>query len=236
MIAWIPMQDGTHTYKGTFTASSQQAPDGNHTLYIYCSSAGVSSQGSTAIAGTANVNWVKVEKGNTPTDWSPAPEDIEQDIDTAINESATTITTAYKSLIEQTSDQIKQMVKSLQTIADSQGETLVGISNSLNITAEDIRLVKETAKTLQDVVDGKVSMETIQQWARFDGAKLELGASNSPFKCELTTTELAFYQGANKVAWISNNELNILTAIIAKSIGCGNYTFVDEGDLGFSLI
>ena len=35
---------------------------------------------------------------------------------------------------------------------------------------------------------------------------------------------------------ISNEELYVLKAIIAKSIGCGNFLFVDEGDLGFSLI
>ena len=52
----------------------------------------------------------------------------------------------------------------------------------------------------------------------------------------LSNTELGFYQGKTKVAWISNEELYVLKAIIAKSIGCGNFLFVDEGDLGFSLI
>ena len=128
------------------------------------------------------------------------------------------------------------MVTQLKTITDGHTTSISSISNQLQITSEMAQFVKTTTEKLQDAVDGKLSATEVQEWARFDGANLELGASNSPFKCKLSTTELAFYQGANKVAWISNNELNILTAIIAKSIGCGNFTFVDEGELGFSLI
>ena len=178
----------------------------------------------------------KLEKGNIATDWTPAPEDTQSDIDDAVDQATTEITEQYKSLIEETSKQIQLMVEQLKTITDGHTTSISSISNQLQITSEMAQFVKTTTEKLQDAVDGKLSATEVQEWARFDGANLELGASNSPFKCRLSTTELAFYQGANKVAWVSNNELNILTAIIAKSIGCGNYTFVDEGVLGFSLI
>ena len=128
------------------------------------------------------------------------------------------------------------MIQQLTEITNNQGTSISTISNQLQLTTEMAQFVKTTTDQLQDVVDGKVSAEEIKEWARFDGATLELGASNQPFKARLSTTELAFYQGNNKVAWISNNELHILTAIITKSIGCGNFTFIDEGDLGFSLL
>lgn len=179
---------------------------------------------------------LKFEKGNKATDWTPAPEDVQTDIDDAVDQATTEITSQYKSLINETAKQIELMVEQLKTVTDGHTTSISSISNQLQITSEMAQFVKTTTEQLQDAIDGKLSATEVQEWARFDGANLELGASNSPFKCRLSTTELAFYQGANKVAWISNNELNILTAIIAKSIGCGNFTFVDEGNLGFSLI
>lgn len=182
----------------------------------------------------------KLEKGNKATDWTPAPEDVEEGYknyaDDAVSDATVTITESYESLIEETAKQINLMIQQLTEITNNQGTSISTISNQLQLTTEMAQFVKTTTEQLQDVVDGKVSAEEIQEWARFDGATLELGASNQPFKAKLSTTELAFYQGENKVAWISNNELHILTAIITKSIGCGNFMFIDEGDLGFSLL
>lgn len=182
----------------------------------------------------------KLEIGNKATDWTPAPEDVEEGYknyaDDAVSDATVTITESYESLIEETSKQINLMIQQLTEITNNQGTSISTISNQLQLTTEMAQFVKTTTEQLQGVVDGKVSAEEIHEWARFDGATLELGASNQPFKAKLSTTELAFYQGNNKVAWISNNELHILTAIITKSIGCGNFTFIDEGDLGFSLL
>lgn len=184
-------------------------------------------------------NW-KLELGNKATDWTPAPEDVEEGYknyaDDAVSDATVTITETYESLIEETAKQINLMIQQLTEITNSQGTSISTMSNQLQLTAEMAQFVKTTTEQLQGVVDGKVSASEIQEWARFDGATLELGASNQPFKARLTTTELAFFQGNNKVAWISNNELHILTAIITQSIGVGNFMFIDEGDLGFSLV
>lgn len=179
---------------------------------------------------------LKIEKGNKVTDWSPSPEDSEDYAINAIQENNTTIVEQYTSLIQQASDQLNLLVQELQHTQESQTQSITSLTNQLQITSEMAQFVKTTVETLEDVVSGKVDTETIREWARFDGASLELGASNSPFKAVLSNTELGFWQGSNKVAWISNNELYILTAIITKSIGCGQFTFVDEGDLGLSLI
>lgn len=157
-------------------------------------------------------------------------------VEDAISDSKTEITREYSSLINETASQISSTVDELSRTVNSNSDSIVHINNSINVTSQDINLVKTTMSNIQNAVNGKVSSEEIKEWARFDGATLELGASNQPFKARLTTTELAFYQGSNKVAWISNNELHILTAIITQSIGVGNFTFVDEGSMGFSLL
>lgn len=180
---------------------------------------------------------LKLERGNKITDWSPAPEDSESYVHDAILDNNTTVQEQYMAAINAAADQINLIVQNLQTTINDQNESITNInSNQIEITDEFVQFVSTTTQQLEDLATGNVTATQIQEWARFDGATLELGASDSPFKAKLSNTELGFWQGKNKVAWISNNELNILTAIIAKSIGCGNYTFVDEGDLGFSLI
>ena len=179
---------------------------------------------------------LKIEQGNKATDWTPAPEDVQEDIKDSIDDATSAITEEYRSAIDQTSKQIEMMIESVRTETDANTESITAVSNQLQITTEMAQFVKTTTEKLQSVVDGKLSAEEVKEWARFDGASLELGASNSPFKAVLSNTELAFYQGDIKVARISNNELYILTAVILTSIKCGNFTLIDEGSLGFSLI
>ena len=185
---------------------------------------------------TVSFKNAKVELGNKATDWSPAPEDVKEDIKDSIDDATSAITEEYRSAIDQTSKQIEMMIESVRTETDANTESITAVSNQLQITTEMAQFVKTTTEKLQSVVDGKLSAEEVKEWARFDGASLELGASNSPFKAVLSNTELAFYQGDIKVARISNNELYILTAVILTSIKCGNFTLIDEGSLGFSLI
>lgn len=190
--------------------------------------------------GTVAVIYEMFEEGNKAGDWTPAPEDMDQNIydsiNTAIDASEKSTEQKYVSLINETSKKLELLVQQLETTTTSNSTSITDISNKLQITSEMAQFVKTTTDKLEDMVNGKMSSSEVQQWARFDGANLELGASDQPFKCKLSTTELAFYQNENKVAWISNNELHVLRAIIAESIGCGNFKFVDEGDLGFSLI
>ena len=177
-----------------------------------------------------------IKFGASGTSVEDAIKNTENYTDNAVSDAKTEITREYSSLINETASQISLTVDELSRTVNANSDSIVHINNSIDVTSQDINLVKTTMSNIQNAVNGKVSSDEIKEWARFDGATLELGASNQPFKARLTTTELAFYQGSNKVAWISNNELHILTAIITQSIGCGNFTFVDEGSMGFSLL
>lgn len=79
-----PLTPGTNTYTETFTLRDHQHASGS-LINIYASTTG-STQGSTPIAGTANVNWIKLEKGNKATDWTPAPEDIDSTINDKLDD------------------------------------------------------------------------------------------------------------------------------------------------------
>lgn len=186
--------------------------------------------------GTVSVKWEKLEEGNKATDWTPAPEDQEQYVDDKIKASEKTTEESYKTLIDQTAQEISLLVQSVKSTADSNSSSISTIASNLKVTSDGLNATKTSINTLTDAVNGTVSKQELQQYLRWNGGDLELGNSVQPFRCKLSNTELAFYQNEDKVAWISNKELYILKAIIAQSIGCGNFIFVDEGDLGFSLI
>lgn len=186
--------------------------------------------------GTVSVKWEKLEEGNKATDWTPAPEDQEQYVDDKIAASEKTTEESYKALISQTAQEISLLVQSVKSTADSNSSSISTIASNLKVTSDGLNATKTSINTLIDAVNGTVSKQELQQYLRWNGGDLELGNSIQPFRCKLSNTELAFYQNEDKVAWISNKELYILKAIIAQSIGCGNFLFVDEGDLGFSLI
>ena len=177
------------------------------------------------------ISCVKLEKGNKATDYTPAPEDIQQDIDTSKEQ----LTTMFNSSIEQTKKEINLQVKSVLESVGANASAISSITNEIKLTNEATSFIKTTVDKLQDVVDGKVDEKTIQEWARFDGASLELGASNSVFKAILTNTELGFYQSGNKIAWISNNELHILKAAIEVSLSIGNFVLSFDSVLGFTI-
>lgn len=77
MGAWMPIND-TGIYTATFTATdnmaSRTAGAGHGYCRVYVSN-NASTQGSTPLSGTANVEWIKVEKGSVATPWCPNPAD-----------------------------------------------------------------------------------------------------------------------------------------------------------------
>ncbi len=185
---------------------------------------------------TCTISEAQLEIGNKATDWTPAPEDQEQYVDNKIAVSEKITEDSYKSLIDQTKNDIAALVQKVQKETTDNSTTISEMSTNFKVTADGLSATKSAVKTLTDAVNGTVSKEEMQKYIRWNGDYLELGNSAQPFKCKLSNTELAFYQNTDKVAWITNKELYILKAIIAQSIGCGNFLFVDEGDLGFSLI
>ena len=57
---------------------------------------------------------------------------------------------------------------------------------------------------------------------RFEDGILSIGTSNSVFQMQLSNSELSFWQGSNKVAWINNNELHITSAVVTTSMVVGD--------------
>lgn len=168
------------------------------------------------------------------------PEGVEEKVDKNIKDqiaaSEKTTEDSYKALIDQTAKDINLLVQKVQKDTDANSTSIASIATNFKVTSDGLQATKTAVNTLINAVNGSISREEMKKYIRWNGDDLELGNSTQPFTCKLSSTELAFYQGDAKVAWISNNELHILKAVITESIKCGNFKFVDEGKLGFSLI
>lgn len=85
---------------------------------------------------------VKIEKGNKPTDWTPAPEDIDSSFETV---------RSSISAVDQKADGITQTVTSLTSTVDSQGKkitsaetTIAQHTNSINLKANTTDVYKKS--------------------------------------------------------------------------------------------
>lgn len=78
-------KDSKGIYKGTFKGKLYGA---NDQLFVYAMPSSATS--------TSVIEWIKLEYGNKATDWSPAPEDVQQNIDDAIDGLNDTINGTFK--------------------------------------------------------------------------------------------------------------------------------------------
>jgi hypothetical protein len=115
-------------------------------------------------------------------------------------------------------------------------------AQSVSITYTDSDWV-EALNYKEDIDDLKDQLNIYNQYFSFDEDGLTMTAKNlsgqiSEFKTKLTNTDLGFYQGENKVAYINNNQLNISKAEITNglSITGTQYAPPTLSIGGFSLV
>ena len=202
--------------------------------------------GKTETDNTISVKELKLEIGNKATDWSPAPEDVEEDIDNAQStaddakdkaDSTEERVTASESKIEQLSDSISTMVtdKNGNSLMTQTGDGWTFNMGTIEDTLDD---AKQTLKDLEGdmgVVDSTLSqLESltndlgkktayINMTTDDSGAPcLELGKSDSVFKVRISNTSVDFIEGSVRIAYISNRALYIERAIIKNEFQIGD--------------
>lgn len=75
----------------------------------------------------------------------------------------------------------------------------------------------------------------VGQYLSYDENGLTLGAATSAFKTVIDNQRLAFLDGDNTVAYISNNQLYIPNAVIQRTLSLGKFFFSPREDGGVSL-
>ena len=188
-----------------------------------------------------------MEKGNKPTDWTPAPEDMatSEEVQNAqdsadeandgLDDANNRLDTA-ESTIELLSDSISML------ITDENGESMMtqtsdgwrfdisNITNSLEDAREtvdnlsgSVGNLNSTVKNLDQLIDDITKKTAYIIMATDDEGNpcIELGKEDNPFKVRITNTSVDFMEGTSRIAYVSNKRLFIETAIIKNELQIG---------------
>lgn len=247
-VTYVTLTTNPARYSLTFTTTSAYE---NCTIML----------GHTGTAGsmpTWYVRNVKLEKGDRATDWEPAPEDVNESIanagDIAMgaqNEAAANATLITNALMAV--DSINAMIQML--ITGENGESLMtqtdsgwtfsmaSIQNTLSSLGQTVGTLNEDSAETKTLIDGlNQSIADLGEYTDYikfgvDGGKpcIYLGETDSVFKVLITNTDIRFMEGSVVPASISNQALNIETAIVNKEIRQGGFSWNIRSNGNYSL-
>lgn len=192
---------------------------------------------------TARFKNIKLELGNKATDWTPAPEDV----DDAIN----TERTVRQSAIETKANEITSKVSETyvsnsafehyqNTVSSQFTQTKKDFTWSINQSVTDAK--NEMSGQIDSVngrVDGlKQTTDNVNNYMSFDNDGLTLGKSDSAFKTKITNEEWSIQKNGAKVTYINDQTMYITDGQFTQSLKIGNFGFVPRanGSLDFKKI
>lgn len=167
--------------------------------------------------------------------WNGTTWEVTNDFAGDINDMKQNITTEYTSAINQLKESLTTLVEKLQTTTTDNSTLIEQLSSQIVQNSGSISLVTNSIKSITDNISGLATKEEISQWARFQDGVLELGASNSPFAVKLSNTELGFYQNGSRIAYLSNQQLNIEYAIVMTKLNIGTFSWNYDATDGLTL-
>ena len=201
--------------------------------------------------GNVWIYGIKVEKGNKATDWTPAPEDIDNRFDAA----ETRITQAETS-IETTNNQIalKASTETVTDIGNRANQLDKALSDALTtikqnsdaiatLTARDFKVEFTTLTNQLKQLDGDLTSykKEVGNWMRFDAdGNLVLGATREEgqdaYELKLTKNRISFMLNDDEVAYISNNELYITNSTVVQNLKIGRFIWEVRGNGNLGLV
>lgn len=181
---WIKIPgNGTHTIHCTFTADSNMVNnDSRADFYVR------DSRNQASFNGTAVISWAKLEKGNKPTDWSPAPEDVETEL-TSIRQDLDSIDLKVADLDGNQSDfqvTVNGFESRLKT-AESNASTAKNNASTALSTANTAKSTADSAKSTATTANNTAN--TAKSTA--DSAKSTANTANSTANTAKSTADSA---------------------------------------------
>lgn len=194
----------------------------------------------------------KIEYGNKPTDWTPAPEDMAtgDEVDSVKHtaEDAQTRVASAEALIEVLSESISMLVTdgsgaSLMTqtedgwtFSTAEIEAVANrTSESLNALTDEVGDVNHAVGILQQAVEdlGEIA-EYVKIGTYEDEPCIELGEMDSDFKLRITNTRMMFVEGSSVLAYFNNQSLHIKKAVVEEELQQGGFVWKvrSNGNMG----
>ena len=152
-----------------------------------------------------------------------------------LNDMKQEITKEYSSSFDKLNASLSSLVTELQTVKTDNETNINQLSSQILQNSDSISLVTNEINNVVDNISGMATKEEISQWARFKNGVIELGASNSPFAVKISPTELGFYQNGIRIAYLSNQQLNISQAVVMRQIDLQPFQIITDAALGLII-
>ncbi len=194
---------------------------------------------------TFTIKNLKVEIGAKATDWTPAPEDVDGDIQNAqdaaddANQKADATenrVTVAESAIAQLNNAISMLItdengNSMMTqTSDGWRFDMSDISTNINQAIEQLNKLSGSVDGIDNTIEqlnslinelGTKTAYIVMTTDDSGSPCIELGKSDNDFKVRITNTSVDFMDGSSRVAYVSNQALYIEKAIIKDELQIG---------------
>lgn len=186
---------------------------------------------------------IKLEKGNKATDWTPAPEDVDE----AINTERTVRQSAIETKANEITSKVSETYVSNSALNHYKEEVSTQFTQTKNDFTWSINQSVTDAKNEMsgqiDSVNGRVdglkqTTDNVNSYMSFDNDALTLGKSDSAFKTKITNQEWSIQKNGAKVTYINDQTMYITDGQFTQSLKVGAFGFVPRanGSLDFKKV
>lgn len=192
---------------------------------------------------TFNIAYLKFEEGNKPTDWTPAPEDVDNSINTERTERQSAIETKANEITSKVSETYvsnSAFEHYQNTVSTQFTQTKKDFTWSINQSVTDAKNeMNGQISSVNGRLDGlKQTADNVNSYMSFDNDALTLGKSDSAFKTKITNQEWSIQKNGAKVTYINDQTMYITDGQFTQSLKIGAFRFVPRanGSLDFKKV
>ena len=193
--------------------------------------------------GTVSVKWEKLEEGNKATDWTPAPEDVDEAINTERTERQSAIETKANEITAKVSETYvsnSALNHYKEEVSTQFSQTKSDFTWSINRSVTDAKNeMNGQISSVNGRLDGlKQTADNVNSYMSFDNDALTLGKSDSAFKTKITNQEWSIQKNGAKVTYINDQTMYITDGQFTQSLKVGAFGFVPRanGSLDFKKV
>lgn len=192
---------------------------------------------------TSTITKIKLEIGNKATDWTPAPEDVDEAINTERTERQSAIETKANEITSKVSETYvsnSALNHYKEEVSTQFSQTKSDFTWTINKSAEDTKNeLNGQINSVNGRLDGlKQTTDNVNSYMSFDNDALTLGKSDSAFKTKITNQEWSIQKNGAKVTYINDQTMYITDGQFTQSLKVGAFGFVPRanGSLDFKKV
>lgn len=238
LVTLVPNGTTKQIISGTFTASyyDGRTPEDN-AAYGNIDIFRLPNNGT--VTGETTIHWIKVEKGNKPTDWTPAPEDVDNKIDSTADDLELSIASQSASI---TNDVHGIVLNALEDYVekDEYNTYKSSTKSQLEVLSDQIEMNFTSTNSSIETVDGKVDtkFEELTKYIRFSTDGIEIGKDENSLKLKLDNDMIQFTKNGIPIGWWDGNDFhtgNIVVEVNERA-QFGNFAFTPRSDGSLMLL